>query len=57
MSNEFSCQKCGSEGDQGETREVPNTYGTEFDSDYTCIECGDKWTVRFGVETYRLEIE
>ena len=57
MSDAYSCPKCGSEGDQGTTTEVPHTYGTTFDTKYTCIECTTKWTVRSGTEDYILETE
>ena len=55
MSDVYSCPKCGSEGDQGLTKEVPHTYGTQFDTDYTCIECKHKWVVRSGDGDYIVE--
>ena len=48
----YSCPKCGSEGDQGNTKEVPHTYGTQFDTDYTCIDCKHVWVVRSGDGDY-----
>ena len=53
--NIYSCPKCGSEGEPGEIKEVPHTYGSEHDVEFTCIECNTKWKVRDGIETYRID--